>query len=205
MAGCVSYHLDTHGGYFAISEDGVTGHLFYAGGNLVNIHVLTACWSRSGAFCDARVPAVTHADGTLVTFDSPAKAGEVVVIYATGLGETDPPVPAGQPTPTPAPRARYAFSLQFDFSPNARPRFPSRIPFSRPSGPAPEFVGLAPGQVGLYQINVRIPETIPPVALCHVDSTEGVNISSNLTITVATTNAPQNNSDGAAICVTPPQ
>ena len=191
-----------HGGFFAISEDGVTSKLFYTGGSLVNVHVLTACARISDGSCGAVVPAVTHTNGSLVTASSPAKAGEVVVIYATGLGSTI--VPVGQASPAPAARLG-TFYLQFDFSPNARPRFPERAPFSPPRGPTPEFVGLTPGQVGLYQINVRIPEPIPPVTPCRVDATEGVNVISNLTITVATTAAPQYNSDGAAICVTPSQ
>jgi hypothetical protein len=191
-----------HGGFFSISENGVTGNLSWGRGSLVNIRVLDAC---SGGACGARVSAVTHADGTLVTAASPAKPGEVVVIYATGLGSTNPPVSAGQATPAPAPRAGSLY-LQFDFSTNARPRFPEHTPFSPgPPGPTPEFVGLTPGQVGLYQINVKIPETIPPIPPCRISETEGVNVISNLTITVATSSASQNRSDGAGICVAPPQ
>jgi uncharacterized protein (TIGR03437 family) len=38
---------------------------------------------------------VTHADGTLVSADSPAKSGETVVVYAFGLGQTTPAVKTG--------------------------------------------------------------------------------------------------------------
>jgi hypothetical protein len=42
-------------------------------------------------------PAVVHADRTLVTTASPAKAGETLTLFATGLGPTRPGVDPGQP------------------------------------------------------------------------------------------------------------
>jgi hypothetical protein len=42
-------------------------------------------------------PAVFHADRTLVTSASPAKAGETLTLFATGLGPTRPGVDPGQP------------------------------------------------------------------------------------------------------------
>jgi uncharacterized protein (TIGR03437 family) len=186
---------------FAVSENGVSGKAFNASGNLGNIHVLTACSGGSSGSCFTQVPAVTHADGALVTASSPAKPGEVVVIYATGLGETVPPIPAGQATPTPAPRAYNSFHLQFNFSPNAGPG----RPYGEPAAlPRPEFVGLTPGEIGVYQINVRIPDTIPPVPPCGGSVAGRWPVLSNLTITV-TGDIYNNTFDGAAICVAPPE
>ena len=74
--------------------------------------------------------------------------------------------------------------------------------------PGPEFVGLTPGQVGLYQINVKLPDTFPPVDPCTTASvitgTAGTlsNVAlSNLTISFGGVSS----FDGAAICVQPPQ
>ncbi|MDP9169307.1 MAG: hypothetical protein M3N54_01705, partial [Acidobacteriota bacterium] len=41
-----------------------------------------------------------HLSGALVTTANPAKVGETVVVYATGLGSTTPTVPDGFPAPT---------------------------------------------------------------------------------------------------------
>lgn len=45
-------------------------------------------------------PAITHADFSPVTGAKPAKAGEVLIIQATGLGPTVPGVDPGQPFPS---------------------------------------------------------------------------------------------------------
>ena len=44
----------------------------------------------------------THADGSLITQSSPASPGEVVVIYAVGLGHTVPDTYLGQVATSPA-------------------------------------------------------------------------------------------------------
>jgi hypothetical protein len=48
------------------------------------------------------VPVVFHADFSAVTAAKPAKAGEVLIVQATGLGPTLPGVPPGQPFPASA-------------------------------------------------------------------------------------------------------
>ncbi len=89
---------------------------------------------------------IQHAsDFTLVSTSSPAARGEVVVIYATGLGAVDPPVPSGSPAPA-SPLSRTVLN-----------------PSVTIGGAAAEvlFSGLTPGYAGLYQVNVRIPENAP--------------------------------------------
>lgn len=188
---------------FTVSENGVAGKPLLADGTRFNIRVLTTCWDRYGA-CQA-VPLVAHADGTLVTADSPARPDEVVVIYATGLGETVPPVQSGQASPAPAPRAGHAFNLQFEFSPNAAPRPPYGNPSALPSRIKEEFIGLTPGQAGLYQINVRIPSTIPAVPPCGGSLPPQWPVRSNLTISISGDVYSGCTFGGAAICVAPRQ
>jgi hypothetical protein len=68
--------------------------------------------------------------------------GPVISIYATGLGEVDPPVATGQPAPlVPLSLARRA--------PQVRVKgLPTEV----------QFAGLAPGLVAIYQVNVRLPD-----------------------------------------------
>jgi hypothetical protein len=151
---------------------------------------------------------VTHSDGSLITSDSPAKSGETVVIYAFGLGQTKPAVKTGDLTPMTAPRlGSTTVAVQFDFRPNAMPSNPFVNPnvSGIPGSIVPEFVGLTPGQVGLYQINVKLPDTMPPVLPCS----QSLGVASNLTIDIAS-RTPSNmigppSFDGAPICVQPGQ
>src|SRR5207253_1204214 len=45
---------------------------------------------------DARIVIATHGNGPLVTAASPARGGETVVLYASGLGPTSPPTIANK-------------------------------------------------------------------------------------------------------------
>jgi uncharacterized protein (TIGR03437 family) len=128
-------------------------------------------------------PCVTHADGTLVTTYSPARPGEWVVIYAYGLGATNPPVPSGAVTPAGGAKALNGVSVRFNFTPNAGPRMPAGDPLAPPAV-APEWAGLTPGQVGLYQVNVRLPETFPSVPACGRFANTFGAVSSDLTIEI---------------------
>ncbi len=90
--------------------------------------------------------AIQHAsDYALVTAARPAERGEVVIVYATGLGAVSPNVTSGDASPV--------FPLS-EVSAHATVTM---------GGYNAEvlFAGLAPGFVGLYQINARVPETAP--------------------------------------------
>jgi uncharacterized protein (TIGR03437 family) len=86
-------------------------------------------------------PAVTHSsDFTLVTASKPAAAGEVLSLFATGLGPTRPGVDPGQPFP-PSPAA---VNSPLEVMVNGKPA---------------EVLGAVglPGTTDGYQLNFRLP------------------------------------------------
>jgi uncharacterized protein (TIGR03437 family) len=80
----------------------------------------------------------------LVDANNPAKAGDVVVVYCTGLGATSPAMRSGEAAPP---------------SPLARVVTPATVTIGGQPG-AVQFAGLTPGFVGLYQVNVQIPSGV---------------------------------------------
>jgi len=90
----------------------------------------------------------THTDGTLVTVDSPAARDEVVILYAAGLGRTNPDMDPGRPSTRAAP---ILLLSQLSLLLGGAVVDPTRI----------LYAGVAPGFAGLYQINLRIPVTTP--------------------------------------------
>jgi uncharacterized protein (TIGR03437 family) len=83
---------------------------------------------------------------------SPVKVGDTVVIYTLGLGPTSPVVPSGTASPT----TKLAV-----VEGSTKVCFGVEDPFHQAPCATPEFVGLTPNFVGLYQINVAIPSGIP--------------------------------------------
>jgi uncharacterized protein (TIGR03437 family) len=97
--------------------------------------------------------AITHADGSLVSYASPAAANETVVVYCTGLG----PVSGAMVTGAPA----SSTSLQ--------PTTPQPAAATVGGIPATvSFSGLAPGFIGLYQINVQVPANAAPGSFLNI-------------------------------------
>jgi uncharacterized protein (TIGR03437 family) len=87
---------------------------------------------------------VLHLNGALVSPLSPALPGETVSIYTTGLGAVSGAIDAGQPAPL--------FPLLTVVS-------PVKVNVGNVSV-EPTFAGLAPNFVGLYQVNVKIPQQL---------------------------------------------
>lgn len=82
-----------------------------------------------------------HSDYTLVTPDNPAKVGETVSVFLTGLGAVTPTIPDGAAGPT----GPYSLAA------SAVTAFIGGIPA------AVGYAGLAPGSAGMYQVNLTIP------------------------------------------------
>jgi uncharacterized protein (TIGR03437 family) len=108
--------------------------------------VITLNATAPGLFqTDATTILATHADYSLVTGSSPAQPGELIVLWATGLGSTVPPV---IPNQVPTLAAPLAATNQFQVLLNGVPVASSRI----------YYAGVTPTCAGLFQINVRLPD-----------------------------------------------
>ncbi|MBI3935249.1 MAG: hypothetical protein HY316_11215, partial [Acidobacteria bacterium] len=95
--------------------------------------------------------------GLPVTEQDPAMPGEFVQIFATGLGRVTPAVGSGQPGGSQPPSATT---------------LPATVTLNGVEAPV-LFAGLAPGFVGLYQVNIQVPE-IPPGNVQMVLTVNGV-------------------------------
>jgi len=97
-------------------------------------------------FFDSQGPVILHKDGTRVNKQHPATRDEELTIYATGLGTTTGGrVTAGMPSPS-SPLAVTA-KVQLWFG----------NPTISNTAVIVDWSGLAPGMIGVYQINCRIP------------------------------------------------
>jgi uncharacterized protein (TIGR03437 family) len=88
--------------------------------------------------------AALHADYSAVTSDSPARPGETILLFSTGLGDVQPAQASGQAAGS---NSRVSADVQITFA-------------GRPA--RADFVGLAPGYSGLYQMNVTVPADSAP-------------------------------------------
>ncbi len=92
--------------------------------------------------------AVTHLDYSLVTPTNPAVAGEILVLYLTGLGAVTPPVEDGAAGPSnPPSTAIESASIGVDIFDSAGVDTTANV----------SFAGLAPFFAGVNQINFTVP------------------------------------------------
>lgn len=76
----------------------------------------------------------------------PARTGDAIEIYGTGLGATNPLVPAGMPAPS-SPPAVTVLGVEVTIG-----GLPAKV----------LFAGLAPGLAGVYQVNAIVPAGLKP-------------------------------------------
>ena len=79
-----------------------------------------------------------------VTLTNPVHKGDQLIIYASGLGPTSPPVEAGSPAPSNPPAVVIDKPV---------------VTLDGATCPV-TFAGLAPGQIGVYRIDVNVPKGI---------------------------------------------
>jgi uncharacterized protein (TIGR03437 family) len=116
--------------------------------------------SAPGLFeADAHFVVATHGNGPLVTSEFPASSGEIIVLYATGLGPTSPPA---QPNRIPTTAAQLTNRAAFHVWLNGVPVPKDHV----------LYAGLTPGFAGLFQINLQVPANTPPDPEIRVGSPE---------------------------------
>jgi uncharacterized protein (TIGR03437 family) len=97
---------------------------------------------RTSASVDADI---IHVDNSWVSQSSPAKAGEILIVWATGIGNLSQLAATGAA------------------SPGSPPAQAVDLPTVTVGGASAvvQFAGLTPGSVGLVQINIQLPATLP--------------------------------------------
>src|SRR6185436_12306771 len=118
------------------TEGGVSDNL--------NITVLPTAPSVFRANSEAGEATVLRADRSLVSASNPVREGDELVIFATGLGRTTPEIRAGQAAPS---------------DPRSAAVIPAEVLLDGVTLQV-GYAGLTPGQIGVYEINVKVPRGI---------------------------------------------
>ena len=92
--------------------------------------------------------AALNQDNTVNSISNPVGRGQVIQLYGTGIGAVSNQPEDGQPSPT----SPLAVGERPDVVINGRTVAAADVQFS----------GLGPQFVGLWQLNVKIPESVPP-------------------------------------------
>jgi uncharacterized protein (TIGR03437 family) len=140
---------------FQIPEDeapGVIANVVVSVGGAMSNSEAVDIWTTSPT-----ILTVARANGSAAAAGNAPAAGEVVTIYAIGLGAVTPDVPIGG-TPPPNSVAATLVTPQLTLG-----SAPMNVLFS----------GLAPGFVGLYQINAQMPASLPQGATAQLTLTAG--------------------------------
>ncbi len=104
-----------------------------------------AMFTQNGAGTGAALYNVYSSKGAPLPNNSPVSAGDVIVLYASGLGAVTPKVAAGSQTP---------------LSPLSNTNNPVTVTIGGKQQTA-EFAGLAPLFAQLYQVNAIVPSGLP--------------------------------------------
>ena len=133
--------------------NGAVGIYVTNGGGMSPAQAVTIAPYAPGVFSYWRTatawdPVIVHVDYSLVTPDKPANPGEVLMVYATGVGNLNhmPVTGAGSPA-----------------SPLSQAVDLPTVTLGGAAGSA-SYAGLASGWVGLLQINIQLPSAYPAVS-----------------------------------------
>jgi uncharacterized protein (TIGR03437 family) len=131
-------------------------------------------------------PILVHANYQLVSDENPAQPGEPVVLFLTGLGDVTPPLAAGQAAGdgTPGkPLNRVSEAVEITVGTQRANVL---------------FAGLAPGFVGLYQVNFLVPDGLATTAQTIRVGCLGVQSQSDVRMAVRGTGPPPGGTPVAA-------
>jgi uncharacterized protein (TIGR03437 family) len=93
-----------------------------------------------------QILSIVNQDGSMNSASHPAKAGSVIMLFVSGLGQTDPPGDDGLLNASPLPVPLVPVTVYFP---------------ATPSAVTPQFVGAAPGMIaGIAQVNVQVPASV---------------------------------------------
>jgi uncharacterized protein (TIGR03437 family) len=114
----------------------------------------------SGPGSNTLVPAVFREQSSLpVNLVDPIHKGDHIIIYASGLGPTDPPVDAGAVSPS---------------NPKAVVLIKPEVTLGGVTCPV-TFAGLTPGQIGVYEIRANVPQGVTQGLMVPLTITQGAN------------------------------
>ena len=109
-----------------------------------------------------------NGDGSILGSDKPAPPGSVIQVYSTGLGAVTPTVAAGTPAPS---------------SPLSATVSPVTATIAGRAATV-TFAGLAPGMIGVYQVNIIVPPSAPSGATRLALYVDGIGSRTGVTIQV---------------------
>ena len=157
-------------GRVSVTVNGMLAPLLFVGPQQINFQVpyettvgtATIAVSVNGISSVALMPTITATAPGIFVFDGnravaqdqdytlnddahPAAPGTFVMIYATGLGQLDNPIPTGSPAPS---------------SPLSRALVVPTVTIGGMNADV-AFAGMTPGLVGLAQINAKVPDLSP--------------------------------------------
>ena len=132
--------FDIPSGQGTLQVDRGFGQLFITTLNLVEFAPAIFTTNQTGT----GTAVALHADGTLVTNQSPANVGETISIRCTGLGRLSQPVSSGAGAPDPAPSTLATPQVSVGGAPAVV-----------------RFSGLVVGYAGVYRVDIVVPAAAP--------------------------------------------